>query len=142
LNACPVYKNIGGHSYGTTYSGPIGSVITPHLQGMQDFKHLSFASSLCGNCTAVCPVKIDLHKLLLVNRRQSVTQELTTKNEDRTWYFWRRAMMNRKLMNLANSKLKNMAMRLFVKSSWGNRRELPVIAPKSFNERWRESHKK
>ncbi|MDQ6903236.1 MAG: lactate utilization protein, partial [Bacteroidota bacterium] len=51
LNACPVYKNIGGHSYGATYSGPIGSVITPHLQGMEEYKHLSFASSLCGNCT-------------------------------------------------------------------------------------------
>lgn len=142
LNACPVYKNIGGHTYGTTYSGPIGSVITPHLQGMETFKHLSFASSLCGNCTEVCPVKIDLHKLLLVNRRQSVAQELTTKNEDRTWFFWRRAMMSRKLMNMANGKIKNLAMRLFVKNSWGNRREMPVIAPKSFNERWRESHKK
>ena len=72
LNACPVYKNIGGHSYGATYSGPIGSVITPHLQGMDEYKHLSFASSLCGNCTEVCAVKINLHELLLVNRNESV----------------------------------------------------------------------
>jgi L-lactate dehydrogenase complex protein LldF len=63
LNACPVYKNIGGHTYGTTYSGPIGSVITPNLKGMEDFKHLSYASSLCGNCTEVCAVKINLHEL-------------------------------------------------------------------------------
>ena len=62
LNACPIYKNIGGHAYGATYSGPIGSVITPHLQGMEDFKHLSYASSLCGNCTEVCAVKINLHE--------------------------------------------------------------------------------
>jgi L-lactate dehydrogenase complex protein LldF len=54
LNACPVYKNIGGHSYETTYSGPIGKVITPHLKGMEDYQHLSYASSLCGNCTEVC----------------------------------------------------------------------------------------
>ncbi|MBC7509458.1 MAG: lactate utilization protein, partial [Ferruginibacter sp.] len=60
LNVCPVYKNIGGHAYGATYSGPIGSVITPNLQGMKDFKHLSYASSLCGACTEVCPVKINL----------------------------------------------------------------------------------
>ncbi|HRN57513.1 MAG TPA: lactate utilization protein B, partial [Agriterribacter sp.] len=60
LNACPVYKNIGGHSYNTTYSGPIGSVITPHLKGFNEWKHLSYASSLCGNCTAACPVKINL----------------------------------------------------------------------------------
>ena len=48
LNVCPIFKNIGGHSYGTTYQGPIGSVITPHLRGLQSWKHLSFSSSLCG----------------------------------------------------------------------------------------------
>ncbi len=64
LNACPVYKNIGGHTYNTPYSGPIGSIITPHLRGMEDFKHLSYASSLCGKCSEVCPVKIDIHKML------------------------------------------------------------------------------
>ena len=81
LNACPVYKNIGGHAYGATYSGPIGSVITPHLQGMADFKHLSYASSLCGNCTEVCAVKINLHELLLENRKESVEEGLTTFSE-------------------------------------------------------------
>ena len=64
LNACPVYKNIGGHAYASTYSGPIGSVITPHLKDMGEWKHLSYASSLCGNCTEVCAVKINLHELL------------------------------------------------------------------------------
>ena len=68
LNACPVYRNIGGHTYATTYSGPIGAVISPHLKGMNEFKHLSFASSLCGKCTEVCPAKINLHELLLYNR--------------------------------------------------------------------------
>ena len=66
LNNCPVYKNIGGHTYGTTYSGPIGAVITPYLNGMDEYKHLSFASSLCGNCSENCPVNIPLHKLILV----------------------------------------------------------------------------
>jgi len=61
LNVCPIFNNIGGHSYGTTYQGPIGSVITPHLRGLQDWKHLSYSSSLCGACTETCPVKIDLH---------------------------------------------------------------------------------
>jgi len=56
LNECPVYKTIGGHAYGTTYSGPIGSVITPHLRGPAEWTHLAYASSLCGNCTDVCPV--------------------------------------------------------------------------------------
>ena len=63
LNACPVYKNIGGHTYNTTYSGPIGAVITPHLKDFKTYKRLSFASSLCGKCTTVCPVKIPLQQL-------------------------------------------------------------------------------
>ncbi|MFQ3671754.1 MAG: lactate utilization protein B, partial [Verrucomicrobiia bacterium] len=61
LNVCPIFKNVGGHTYGSTYQGPIGSVITPHLSGLQPWKHLSFASSLCGACTEACPVKIDIH---------------------------------------------------------------------------------
>ena len=71
LNVCPVFKNVGGHSYGTTYQGPIGSVITPHLSGLQKWKHLSSASTLCGACTETCPVGIDLHHHLLQNRRNA-----------------------------------------------------------------------
>ena len=78
LNACPVYKNIGGHAYGTTYSGPIGSIISPHFKGMEEFKHLSNASSLCGNCTEVCPINIELHSLLLYNRNEAVEKGYST----------------------------------------------------------------
>jgi L-lactate dehydrogenase complex protein LldF len=72
LNVCPIFKNVGGHSYGTTYQGPIGSVITPHLRGLQNWKHLSSASSLCGACTEACPVGINLHHHLLHNRRNAM----------------------------------------------------------------------
>jgi L-lactate dehydrogenase complex protein LldF len=72
LNVCPVFRKIGGHSYGTVYGGPIGSVLMPHLGGLNKFQHLSFASSLCGACTNACPVKIDLHHHLLQNRRNAV----------------------------------------------------------------------
>jgi ferredoxin len=75
LNVCPIFKNIGGHAYGTTYQGPIGSVITPHFRGLQDWKHLSGASSLCGACTEACPVKIDIHHHLLHNRRNAMTEK-------------------------------------------------------------------
>ena len=75
LNECPIFKNIGGHSYGTTYQGPIGSVITPHLRGLQNWKHLSSASSLCGACTEACPVGIDLHHHLLHNRRNAMHEK-------------------------------------------------------------------
>jgi L-lactate dehydrogenase complex protein LldF len=75
LNVCPIFKNVGGHSYGTTYQGPIGSIITPHLRGLQDFKHLSSASSLCGACTETCPVGIDIHHHLLHNRRNAMKEK-------------------------------------------------------------------
>ena len=75
LNVCPIFRNVGGHTYGTTYQGPIGSVITPHLRGLQSWKHLSHASSLCGACTETCPVKIDLHHHLLQNRRNAVAEK-------------------------------------------------------------------
>ena len=138
LNACPIYKGVGGHSYGSTYSGPIGSVITPHYEGMDQFKHLSYASSLCGRCTEVCPVKIDLHKLLLYNRRDSIDQKLNPKTDNFIFFIWKKAMLNRKLMNKGSSGIKNFILRNFFKSQWGERRELPVIAPKSFNQQWIE----
>ncbi len=141
LNACPVYKNIGGHTYNTTYSGPIGSVITPHYRGMEDFKHLSFASSLCGACTSVCPVKIDLHNLLLLNRKQSVKEGLATKWEVRGFKLFTMAMKNRAWMNFGGSTLKNMALSFLFKSSWGKHRTMPELAPKSFNQQWKERKK-
>src|ERR1700744_3313319 len=81
LNVCPIFRNVGGHTYGTTYSGPIGSVITPHLRGLQDWKHLSFSSSLCGACTETCPVKIDLAHHLLQNRRNA--------SQEKPSFLWR-----------------------------------------------------
>lgn len=141
LNGCPIYKGVGGHSYGATYSGPIGSVITPHLQGMEEFKHLSFASSLCGKCTDVCPVRIDLHKLLLYNRRDSVEQNSNAFSEKFVFNVWKKAMLNRSLMNGGGSKIKNFMLRNFFRSKWGERRELPQVSPKSFNEMWKATRK-
>src|SRR3954452_13110494 len=107
LNACPVYKNIGGHSYETTYSGPIGSVITPHLREMAEYKHLSYASSLCGNCTEVCAVKINLHELLLENRHEAIEEGDSSLSERIAWKAWKKASLNRSMMNMGNGKLKN-----------------------------------
>jgi L-lactate dehydrogenase complex protein LldF len=138
LNACPVYHTIGGHAYGTTYSGPIGSIITPHFKGMQEFKHLSFASTLCGKCTEVCPVKIDIHKLLLLNRKQSVDSGLSPKTENWVWLFWKKAMLKRSKMDKGGAKIKNFMLKQFFKKQWGVRRDLPEVAAKSFNQLWRE----
>ncbi len=138
LNVCPVYKNIGGHTYESTYMGPIGSVITPHLDGMAENKHLSFASSLCGACTAVCPVKINIHNLLLLNRMQSVEQGLADNQEKTTFKFWVKAMKSRTLLNLAPASIKNMVLKYVLKDTWSKRREPLQVPKKSFNQLWKE----
>ncbi|TFF40118.1 LutB/LldF family L-lactate oxidation iron-sulfur protein [Mucilaginibacter psychrotolerans] len=138
LNVCPIYKNIGGHTYETAYTGPIGSVITPHMRGMEDFKHLSFASSLCGACTSVCPVKIDIHKMLLLNRRDAVKENLVTKKERWGWAGWKKGMLKRKTMDFFSGKMKNYLLKLFFKKSWGQYKEMPEVAEKSFSKQWAE----
>jgi L-lactate dehydrogenase complex protein LldF len=94
LNACPVFRTVGGHTYATTYPGPIGSVLTPNLRGGDQFQHLPFASSLCGACTDVCPVKIDLHHHLLHNRRDIVDSTTRPASERIGFRLWRFAMMS------------------------------------------------
>ena len=141
LNACPVYKNIGGHAYETTYSGPIGSVITPHLKDMGDWKHLSYASFLCGNCTEVCAVKINLHELLLENRHEAVQEGAAALTEKLAWKAWKTAMLSRKLMNLGSGGMKGWAVNNFVKS-WSRHRSKLDFPPQSFNELWQERNKK
>ncbi len=140
LNACPVYKNIGGHAYGATYSGPIGSVITPNLQGMDDFKHLSYASSLCGACTQVCAVKINLHELLLENRHQSVEEGLAPFSEKMAWKIWKLASLNRGMMNMGNGSLKNRVVNSLFKG-WKQHRSDLDFSQKTFNEMWKDRFK-
>ncbi len=139
LNACPVYKNIGGHSYETTYSGPIGSVITPHLQNMKSYKHLSYASSLCGNCTEVCPVKINLHELLLENRHEAVLEGDSTLSERLAWKVWRQSSLNRGMMNMGNGRLKNWVVNKIFKG-WTTHRTDLDFSEKTFNEMWKQQN--
>lgn len=139
LNACPVYKNIGGHAYESTYSGPIGAVITPQLNDLGEWKHLSYASSLCGNCTEVCAVKINLHELLLDNRHQAVKEGVAHWSEKVAWKAWKQASLSRKMMNMGNQKLKNWMVNKVFKG-WTQRRADLNFAGKTFNEMWREKH--
>ncbi|HEY5371116.1 MAG TPA: LutB/LldF family L-lactate oxidation iron-sulfur protein [Hanamia sp.] len=137
LNVCPVYKNIGGHSYGTTYSGPIGSVITPGLQGLEEYKHLSYASSLCGACTEVCPVKINIHELLLVNRNESVEQGMTTFSEKMVWKIWKTTSLKRSMMNMGNGGLKTKIVNKLFKD-WDKHHAPLEFSKKTFNEMWKD----
>jgi len=142
LNVCPIYQNIGGHTYKTTYQGPIGSLISPHLSGMKEFKHLSYASSLCGKCTEVCPVGIDIQKMLLLNRRDAVQQDLVSNVEKKGWSLFTWAIQKRSIIDLFGGKFKNFFVKRFFKKAWGEQRELPPIAAKSFSQQWKKKHKK
>ena len=145
LNVCPIFRNVGGHTYGTTYSGPIGSVLTPHLRGLQDWKHLSFASSLCGACTDACPVKIDLHHHLLQNRRNA--------SEQKPW--WLEKLAHRAFAAVANHPaLWSLGKKLgwFFQPlqrpiqgtvldparAWTKTRDMAPIAHESFKDWWRK----
>jgi len=139
LNACPVYKNIGGHTYETAYSGPIGSVITPHLRGMNEWKHLSYASSLCGNCTEVCAVKINLHELLLENRHEAVDEGDSSFTERMGWKVWKQAMLRRSLMNQGNASIKNWVVNSLLKQ-WKQHRSEMKFPKRSFNQMWKEKY--
>ena len=133
LNACPVYKTIGGYTYDTTYSGPIGSVLTPFLKGFKDFSHLSFASTLCGKCVEVCPVKIPLTDLLLANRRKSVEQGLRPAAEKWAMKGFSLVGSNRETMDMVSGSIKNFVTLPLNFKGWGPKRKMPPFADKSFS---------
>jgi L-lactate dehydrogenase complex protein LldF len=144
LNVCPIFRNVGGHTYGTTYPGPIGGVITPHLRGLQEWKHLSYSSSLCGACTEACPVKIDLHHHLLQNRRNSAQQKPSWWQKTAFRLF--APIVNCHVMWSLVTKFGRLGQklhplilgtRLDPAYVWTKTRDLPPIAKQSFKEWWR-----
>lgn len=138
LNGCPVYKTIGGYTYDTTYSGPIGSVLTPFLRGFKDFSHLSFASTLCGKCNEVCPVKIPLTDILLSNRRKTVEKQLRPTTEKIVMKGFGYIAGKRKGFDFFSGKLKNIGTFAFNYVGWGPKRDMPKFAAKSFSEQYRK----
>ena len=135
LNACPIYKNVGGYTYAATYSGPIGSVITPFYKGFSDYNHLSSACSVCGKCTEVCPVKIPLHKMLLFNRRDAVSKGYGTTTWNLGMKAYEMTFLKRKRLDIFGGKIKN-KLTAFGKNALGPEKELPSFAEKSFSQQW------
>jgi L-lactate dehydrogenase complex protein LldF len=147
-NSCPVYNATGGHAYGWVYAGPIGAVLTPLLTGLENAKPLPNASSLCGRCKQVCPVDIDLPRMLLDLRNDLVEQGLT----ERTWNLgikaWAVGNSSPRFFEMGG-RASRMATRspLMPKSlpgplgGWTKYRDFPDFAPKSFRQLWRERQK-
>jgi len=138
LNECPVYKNIGGHTYNTTYTGPIGSVISMYLDETRDAGFLNFASSLCGKCTDICPVRIPLHQLLLENRNKIVRNSDSMGVERFFFRNYKQMMLRRKALEKVSPKWKNKAMTSVGMKVWGPRREPLVFAKESFQQMWKK----
>ena len=151
LNACPVYRKVGGHAYGWVYSGPIGAVVSPMLTNLPDAKDLPFASSLCGTCREVCPVKINIPRMLLHLRRELVEGEKSNKRvsvfEKLMFKGWRLTVANAFVLRLA-SRLARVAQAPLVRagrvrrlppplSAWTRYRTFPSISSSPFRARWR-----
>ncbi len=157
LNACPVYQQIGGHAYGSVYPGPIGIVLTPQLAGLAGTSQLPYASSLCGACREVCPVKIDIPALLLHLRAQVVSEVPAgaRRMERMTFRLYAAAMMRPRLVAVATRiarivqslggegplarALGKFAARLVPPlGAWTSSRDLRPLAERSFRELWAE----
>lgn len=156
LNICPVYRKVGGHSYGWVYSGPIGAIISPQLLGFDKLPDLPFASSLCGACKDVCPLKIDIPKVLLALRKRVIEQKAGAKRvgagtlEKLGIKIWRLAMEH----PFVYSHLLTLAyygQRLWIRGHgderktrplafphWTESRDFPIVAKKPFRKRWKE----
>lgn len=158
LNACPVYQQIGGHAYGSVYPGPIGAVITPQLMGLEKTAQLPYASSLCGACREVCPVKIDIPQLLLhlrgeITERSTVTSIKSSIAERISFKVWANIMTSPGLYRMS-AKVARWLQVLVVRdgkigdkpttrmfsplAAWTSGRDLRPLDAKSFRDRWNE----
>lgn len=147
LNGCPVYRSTGGHAYGWVYSGPIGAVITPLLQGIDHAKPLPNASSLCGMCKSVCPVDIDLPRMLLELRHDIVEKRLSGLQWDAGIKAWQVVNRSPRLFEMGG-KMARFTLTIGADKLvpnplgyWKKYRDFPGFAPKSFRQQWRERQK-
>jgi L-lactate dehydrogenase complex protein LldF len=146
LNTCPVYRRSGGHSYGVTIAGPIGSIINPSRDAAAH-RSLPYACSLCGSCTDVCPVKIDLHNQLLGWRKEIVTRGLMAPSKRRLMRF-AGAILSRPWLYRLAGRTARTALRWSPRwmvynrlNPWGRQRELPPPPKQSFRDWYRQQGK-
>jgi len=148
LNACPVYRKIGGHAYEAVYPGPIGKLITPMLQDLETYKHLPQASSLCGACFEACPVRIDIPQLLVRMRYELLKRGYMPLGQRLGMKLWKWAMRSERryrwAVRFGRGFLNAKAVEGWCRSlpgparQWTSHRDFPAMAEKSFHELWQE----
>jgi L-lactate dehydrogenase complex protein LldF len=147
LNACPVYRRIGGHAYGGVYSGPIGSILTPLYDSVAENPDLPHASSLCGACQTACPVRISIPHML-IGLRDVQHEASSNRWESAIYRLWKSVLLRPWLYRLA-LRMSRIVLRPFVRDGWLSRlpgpgkgwtiaRDFPAPARRSFRERWKE----
>lgn len=160
LNHCPVYRKIGGHNYPWVYSGPIGAILSPQMLGIQSAPWLPFASSLCGACAEVCPVKINIPKFLLQLRSEvnrTAKRDGQSRLERLGFRAWAWVMRRPRIYEVLGAMgsvvlseqepgrwLRNLPAPLNVGPlrAWTSERDLPPLPPRSFRQLWRERARK
>jgi L-lactate dehydrogenase complex protein LldF len=147
LNTCPVYRRSGGHSYGYTIPGPIGSILTPRVD-LKQYSDLPFASSLCGSCTDVCPVKIEIHEQLY-QWRQEVNEQKQLSGKKKLGLRFMGRILARPQLYHKSGKFARKALKITPRflvynrlNTWGRSRDLPVPPKQSFQEWYSENRKK
>ncbi len=144
MNVCPVYQKIGGHGYGSVYPGPIGSVISPVFHGEARAKAMPYASSLCGACAEICPVKIELHHMLLWWRKsiaghgrgalpERIAMRLFRLVASSAWLFDFSGTMARMFSPLLKSGKDSLRVPI-----WSETRDFPALPERSFKQLWKE----
>ena len=151
LNHCPIYQSVGGHAYGWVYTGPMGAVLTPALIGLEEAGHLPNASTFCGRCEAVCPMRIPLPKMMRHWREREFERHLQPTRMRaglKAWaFFARRPALYRLGARLAAATLGAMGRRtgrfrsLPLAQGWTMSRDLPAPEGRSFQAQWRAGRK-
>jgi len=137
LNACPVYRQTGGHAYGSIYSGPIGAILTPQLHGMEHSQSLPYASSLCGACYEVCPVKINIPEILIHLRRRLVDAGEAPVMEGLGMKAAAIAMSDGGRFGIAEKLVRiGQPFGRFVATGWAESRDVPEAPKETFREWW------
>ena len=142
MNVCPIYRRVGGWSYGWVYPGPIGSIVTPQMLGVDKAGELPFASSLCGACQEECPVNIDLpHQLVHMRNKAAVASGRSVERSAFRW--WAKTMTSlpayrfaTKLARFGNSAASRLGLRPGPLAAWARHREIPPLARQTFKDWW------
>ena len=148
LNHCPVYQAVGGHAYGSVYPGPIGAVVTPALQGIENARHLPNASTFCGRCEEVCPMRIPLPKMMRHWREKEFEKHLTPVTVRTGLKLWAYAVKRPRLYQFGTRIAARMLRKLGgrkgrlatvpLASAWSRYRDFPAPQGRTFQEMWKE----